>query len=331
MKWPITLRARQRLGRWLMPIAALAGLALLVYAIVYIGVDQIVQTLVILGPILPIVLAITFFKYPLQAAAWRLALKPEIRPRWPPSIAATLSGDALGYLTWAGPLTGEPLKAYLVRDLVPVAIGVTAGAAKRLLYNATAAVVIVIAAALAFPLSRTGGLFTGVVAVGICGGLSWWWIRSHGAAVAAPSAASVEPPGVIAAVAHDLWRERRGALAAILGIEVAQQALLMGEAYVMLAAMGAQPGLRSVAIFEGVTKAVNTVGGIVPGRLGIAEGGTALAAGALGLGASYGMGLALMRRVRAVAWGAVGLLLLWYREYHARKRIVRSAEQVAHR
>jgi hypothetical protein len=99
----------------------------------------------------------------------------------------------------------------------------------------------------------------------------------------------------------------------------------------MLAAMGAQPGLRTVAIFEGVTKAVTTIGGIVPGRLGIAEGGTALAAGALGLGASYGMGLALMRRVRAVAWGVVGLLLLWQREYHARRRILRAAEQVAHR
>jgi hypothetical protein len=332
-KWPISPRARQRVGRWLMPIAALAGLALLGYAIVDIGVDQILETLVVLGPILPIVLAITFFKYPLQAAAWRLALKPEIRPRWPPSIAATLSGDALGYLTWAGPLTGEPLKAYLVRDLVPVALGVTAGAAERLLYNATAAGVIVVAAALAFPVSRSGWAVAAIAAAGICGAFAWRWTRSRRARSRRQdvAAAPVRPPGVIASVAHDLWRERPGALVAILAIELVQNALLMSEAYVMLAAMGAQPGLRTVAIFEGVTKAVNTVGGIVPGRLGIAEGGTALAAGALGLGASYGMGLALMRRVRAVAWGAVGLLLLWYREHQARKRMVRLAEPVAHR
>ena len=329
-KWSISPRARQRLGRWLMPIAAVGGLALLVYAIVDIGVHEILQTLVILGPILPIVLAITFFKYPLQAAAWRLALKPEMRPRWPPSIAATLSGDALGYLTWAGPLTGEPLKAYLVRDLVPVAVGVTAGAAERLLYNATAAVVIVVAAALALPVRHTRWLFVGILAIAIAGGLTSWWAWTHRGRTVARSASGGRT-GVIASVAHDLWRERPGALAAIVGIEVAQHALLMCEAYVMLAAMGAQPGLRTVAIFEGVTKAVNTIGGIVPGRLGIAEGGTALAAGALGLGASYGMGLALMRRVRAVAWGVVGLLLLWQREYHARRRILRAAEQVAHR
>jgi hypothetical protein len=306
------------------------GLALLGYAVVDVGVDQILQTVVVLGPILPIVLAITFFKYPLQAAAWRLALKPDVRPRWPPSIAATLSGDALGYLTWAGPLTGEPLKAYLMRDLVPVAVGVTAGAAERLLYNVTAAGVIVAAAALAFPhlgldRVRAAGVFVVPLAVIIGGGVAWW-LRSRRRRAAA---ASPRARGVIASVAHDLWRERPGALGAIVAIELAQHALLMCEAYVMLTALGAAPGLRTVAMFEGVTKAVNSIGGIVPGRLGIAEGGTALAAGALGLGAGYGMGLAIMRRVRAVAWGGVGLLLLWHREYHARKKVLRSAGHVA--
>ena len=69
-KWLSSPRARQRLGRWMTPFAALGGLALLGYAVVDVGVDQILQTVGVLGPILPIVLAITFFKYPLQAAAW---------------------------------------------------------------------------------------------------------------------------------------------------------------------------------------------------------------------------------------------------------------------
>jgi hypothetical protein len=136
---------------------------------------------------------------------------------------------------------------------------------------------------------------------------------------------------VIAALVHDLLRERPAALAAMVAIELGEHALLMCEAYVMLAALGAQPSLRTVVIFEGLTKAVNAVGGIVPGRIGIAEGGTALLAGALGLGASYGMGLAIMRRVRATAWGAVGLLLLWQREHQARKKNVHATEPLADR
>jgi hypothetical protein len=314
-----------------MPLAALVGLVLLGYAVADIGVDRIRDTLATLAPVLPLVLAITFFKYPLQAAAWRLALQPDARPGWRASVAATLSGDALGYLTWAGPLTGEPLKAYLVRDLVPVAVGVTAGAAERLLYNASAAVVIAVAAGLVLPEDGSRWLFTACIFAGVCLGGAWWWTRSRRKDAAEPADASVKPPGVIAALAHDLWRQRPAALAAMLAIEIGQHALLMCEAYVMLGALGARPTLRTVVIFEGLTKAVNTVGSIVPGRLGIAEGGTALLAGAFGLGASYGMGLAIMRRVRAIAWGAVGLLLLWQREHQARTRIVHATKPLANR
>ena len=330
-RWRLSRRARLRVGRWLMPLAALGGLALLGYAVADIGVDQILETLVTLGPILPLVLAITFFKYPLQAAAWRLALKPEMRPGWRASVAATISGDAVGYLTWAGPFTGEPLKAYLIRDLVPVAVGVTAGAAERLLYNVSAALIIAVAAVLVLPADDSRWLLAAGVAAGVCLGAAWWWFRSRGKTAVETAEPSVNPRGVIAALVHDLLRERPGALAAMVAIELGEHALLMCEAYVMLAALGAQPSLRTVVIFEGLTKAVNAVGGIVPGRIGIAEGGTALLAGALGLGASYGMGLAIMRRVRATAWGAVGLLLLWQREHQARKKIVRAAEPLADR
>lgn len=330
-RWLLSRRARRRFSQSLMPLAALGGLALLGYAVADIGVARILETLATLGPILPLVLLVTFFKYPLQAAAWRLALKPGVRPAWRASIAATISGDAVGYLTWAGPITGEPLKAYLIRDLVPVAIGLTAGAAERLLYNLSAAVIIAVAATLVLPEDGRRWLLIGVIAMAACLGTVWWWTRSRGTHATQAGDAPGRPPGVIAALARDLWRDRPGALAAMLAIEIADHALLMCEAYVMLAALGAQPSLRTVVIFEGLTKAVNAVGGIVPGRLGIAEGGTALLAGAFGLGADYGMGLAIMRRVRATTWGAVGLLLMWQREHQARKKVMPAAESITTR
>lgn len=326
---PISPGARRRLGRWLMPAAAVAGAGLLVYAVVDIGVDRVFETLATLGPILPLVLAITFFKYPLQAAAWRLALKPEVRPPWRASVAATLSGDALGYLTWAGPLTGEPLKAYLMRDLVPPSVGVTAGAAERLLYNATAAIVIILATAFVVPVQAGRLPVLAAVVVAIGGGFAWWRTRSRHQPATRAAPASTSSRGVVAELAHDLWRERPGALVGMLLIEMGQHALLLAEAYVMLAALGSQTSLRTVVVFEGLTKVVNAAGEIVPGRLGIAEGGTALLAGALGLGGSYGMGLAIMRRVRATTWGGVGLLLFLQRERHARKATAHPAKPLA--
>ena len=319
MRWAIPSVTRRRFGRWLMPMAALAGVALLWYAITDIGLDRIVETLATLGPILPVVLAITAVKYPLQAAAWRLALKPEMRPGWSVSVAATLSGDALGYLTWAGPFTGEPIKAYLTRDHVPVALGVTAGAVERMLYNLTAAIIVIVAALLVLP-TREGRLWLAAgLLVSAGGGVAWWRARPSRRHPARIAAGDGHVRGVVAGLTHDLWSERPSALAGMLLLEAAQHALLILEAYVMLQTLGAAPSLRTVFIFEGMTKVVNTVGTIVPARLGIAEGGSALLAGALGLGASYGMGLAIMRRVRAIIWGGVGLLLVPQREHLARK------------
>jgi hypothetical protein len=319
MRWAIPSVTRRRFGRWLMPMAALVGVALLWYAIADIGLDRIVETLATLGPILPVVLAITAVKYPLQAASWRLALKPEMRPGWGVSVAATLSGDALGYLTWAGPFTGEPIKAYLTRDHVPVSLGVAAGAIERMLYNLTAAIIVIVAALLVLP-TRDSRLWLAAGLIVSAGGCVAWWrarpSRPHSARIAAGDG---HARGVVVGLTHDLWSERPSALAGMLLLEAAQHALLILEAYVMLQTLGAAPSLRTVFIFEGVTKVVNTVGTIVPARLGIAEGGSALLAGALGLGASYGLGLAIMRRVRAIMWGGVGLLLVPQRERLARK------------
>ena len=108
---------------------------------------------------------------------------------------------------------------------------------------------------------------------------------------------------MVAELVRDLWRQRPAALVGMLVLEVAQHTLLMLEAYVMLATLGARPDLRTVAIFEGLTKVVNTAGMSGPDASASPKA-AAHFAQALGLGASYGMGLAIMRRVRAIAWEA---------------------------
>jgi hypothetical protein len=112
------------------------------------------------------------------------------------------------------------------------------------------------------------------------------------------------------ATLRQLWVERRPAVVAIALLCLAQHAVLITEAWVMLRALGAEPTLATVIVFEGVTKTVNSVGVVVPGRLGVSEGGSAAMASALGLGASFGLSLALMRRVRALLWAVIGVSLV---------------------
>jgi hypothetical protein len=319
-----------RRSRWATPALGAAGLTLLIYLVVRLSPAVIAAHLQGLAAILPLVLLITSAKYPLQAAGWRLALPPEQRPPWGESISATITGDALGYLTWAGPVSGEPLRAHLIRRSVPIATGIAAGAAERAIYNATAAVLIWTAL-----LSLLAdGRMLGAVLLSSAAGAAGVTVAMRRHARRQPAADSQpSPPSAAPAVAQppargiravraalgDIWRDRRGALPAIALLCVVQHAVLVGEAYVMLAGLGPIT-FQGALIFEAVTKIVNVVGMIVPGRLGVAEGGSALLAGALGLAASHGLSLALMRRVRALIWAAVGLVLLPIQEARARPR-----------
>jgi hypothetical protein len=320
------------LRRWLVPLLGAAGAGLLAYLVAELGPSRIAAQLRGLGSILPAVLLITAAKYPLQTAGWRLALPRQARPRWGESIAATITGDALGYLTWAGPFTGEPVRALLIRDSVPVAAGIAAGAAERAIYNLTAAAfvwtVLLVLLSGAHTLALLAGLAgSALAAIGLVVRMrSSMRARSGGALPTAavdrrpaPTTARSRRAADFLEAARQLWRDRRGVLPAIVLLCLAQHAILVGEAYLMLGALGGEITLGTALVFEAVTKIVNTAGLLVPGRIGVAEGGSALLADALGFAASHGLSLALMRRVRGLIWSGVGLALLPVQEARARR------------
>jgi hypothetical protein len=320
-----------RLRRWLIPLAGAAGAGLLVSLVAGLGPARIAAQLHGLGSTLPLLLLITAGKYPLQAAGWRLVLPPKDRPSWGESVAATIAGDALGYLTWAGPFTGEPIRALLLRDSVAVTSGIAAGAMERAIYHATAGVmvwiVLFVVASATHPIALVAAgvgsvLMVAVLAVRLRSRIRAPRVLEDRLRAQEPaSATNARRAGRIAnfvQAALDLWRERRVALPAVALLCVAQHAVLVAEAYVILSALTGGTTLRTALVFEAVTKIVNTAGLVVPGRLGIAEGGSALLADALGFGASHGLSLALTRRIRALIWAGVGLLLVPAREARAR-------------
>jgi hypothetical protein len=205
-----------------------------------------------------------------------------------------------------------------VREAAPVAAGIAAGAAERGIYNATAgllvwAVLVTLSTAhrLALTAAMAGTVLGGVALVA--------FVRRRVRASHAKADRPARRAAFLEAV-RELWRDRRGALPAIAVLCLAQHTVLIGEAYLMLNVLGGGATLQTALVFEAVTKIVNTAGLLVPGRLGVSEGGSALLADALGFAASHGLSLALMRRVRALIWAAVGLALLPVQEARARAR-----------
>ena len=83
------------------------------------------------------------------------------------------------------------------------------------------------------------------------------------------------------------------------------------EVRVGLHVLGVAVGLRDATIIESLGQAFRAVGFVVPGGLGIQEGGVLLICSQLGIAPQVAIELALLRRIRELALGGPGLLA-WY-------------------
>jgi len=81
------------------------------------------------------------------------------------------------------------------------------------------------------------------------------------------------------------------------------------ETYVSMWALGLHPTLLQALIVEGLAQTAKVVGFAIPGALGVQEGGYLLLGGALGLSPDQALALSLLRRLRELTLGAIGLVL----------------------
>jgi putative membrane protein len=81
------------------------------------------------------------------------------------------------------------------------------------------------------------------------------------------------------------------------------------ETYVSMWALGLNPTLLQALIVEGLAQTAKVVGFAIPGALGVQEGGYLLLGGALGLSPDQALALSLLRRLRELSLGAIGLVL----------------------
>jgi putative membrane protein len=81
------------------------------------------------------------------------------------------------------------------------------------------------------------------------------------------------------------------------------------ETYVSMWALGLNPTLLQALIVEGLAQTAKVVGFAIPGALGVQEGGYLLLGGALGLTPDQALALSLLRRLRELVLGVIGLVL----------------------
>ena len=94
-----------------------------------------------------------------------------------------------------------------------------------------------------------------------------------------------------------MWRRRRAILACLFW-QLAGWALGAGEIWLALAAIGHPVSIPEALMIEALAQAVSSAAFVVPGALGVQEGGFLLFGGLVGLGPEAALALALARRAR---------------------------------
>jgi hypothetical protein len=98
-------------------ILFLLGLSLLVYLLQRAGWGALAHDFRLIGHFLLLILVLSGIKYVISALAWAAAFFPEERQSWSALFGSRLAGETMNYLSIAGPLLSEPVKASMVRGV----------------------------------------------------------------------------------------------------------------------------------------------------------------------------------------------------------------------
>jgi Lysylphosphatidylglycerol synthase TM region len=317
------------------------GVALFAWMVYRVGPGVVATGLHQIGWGMVIIAAIAGLRFAARAAAWSLCIDPPHALRFRDAIAAVIAGDALGNATPLGPIVGEPAKAAFVRRRVPLAHALAALAIENVFYTLSAAAMIAAGMlALLFRFDLPDRLRE-VSELALLAVLALFaialWILWRRPAIVSGSIGAMSRPSTrlnsrldrVRALERQVYTfagRRRGALFPIIGAELMFHALGVFEVYVTLWFLyGETPSLLTSFILETVNRLITVIFKFVPMQVGVNEAGTALVTQVLGLGASTGVTLGVVRKVRMLFWASAGVVLLVRRGLSTR-RILEDSE-----
>jgi phosphatidylglycerophosphate synthase len=316
---------RRRLWRRL--AAALIGLLLLAYLVRRAGPAKLLEGIVSIGWGLVLVIVLAGVLQVVRTWAWRLTiLDARHRPSFARMLALRLGSEAAGQIGVFGQVCGDTWRVAGLGAQLPLATRITSVALDRALFTLSSTMVTiagVISVAFLLPLSGKITLYANLFVFGTVGTvfLCVIAVRRRWAVLSAPAGAL----GRLGRVGHwvdskretirsvenellDFFHHSPRAFWNGFALQIISQIAAVSEVYLILRFMGGHAGFSSALAIEGFTKLVNVIGLINPGNAGTYEGGNMLLAKLAGMGATAGLTLGLIRRVRALFWTAVGAI-----------------------
>jgi uncharacterized protein (TIRG00374 family) len=305
--------------------AVVIGIVLFIVTLLYIDIDETVQSASRLGLALPLILLPGTCWHLLRTWGWALAFPDDARPAYTRLFRVRLAADAISFFTVRG-IAGEPLKVVLLYDRVAPQITTAAIALERLAF---AIVGIVMAGVISYfavrqlPMPRawdTVFTLTSIGAVAMVGILGLVVRRRTGDYLGRVvvsfdrlTGRHLEASKVVRFVLDvedvllELLRGDQRRLVILTLLPVVCYVLMAVEVWLVLWAVGEPIGVTASLTIETFARLGSIASAAIPGNLGALEASNAMPVAMLGLGG--GGALALTRRVRSLIWAALGLAL----------------------
>jgi putative membrane protein len=300
----------------------LGGISVVVALIVYQGASEVWSALRRAGWGVPAIAALYPFALLVDTECWRLLLPAESRPPFAALLAPRWICDAVNGLLPSAQVGGDLVRARLLAlrgvpgadagasvvaditagvvteilfTLLGIGLLLRSGGAGRTALAASAGLVFFAGLVAAFCLAQRGGLFARVTRLLARAAKIGDWKPVVGGAEA-----------LDAALAATYRRRREFAIAC--GWRMAGWFAGAAEVWVALRFLGKPVGIAESVMLESLGQAIRHAVFVVPGALGVQEGGFVLLGAAAGIGAETGLALSLMKRFRELLLGLPALL-----------------------
>jgi uncharacterized protein (TIRG00374 family) len=263
----------------------------------------------------PIVLVTLF-----DTLGWRFAFSRN-RVGIATLVPVRLAGEAFNLATPTAALGGEAVKTWLLRGRVPTDEAVSSVIVAKTTITIGQGLLLLLGVVLAWTsLPADSGILRAMewlVALEVMALTGFIVVQVRG--LAARSGRLLARVGISRFEGHAtlgridaglaaFYRERPGRL--MLSIACHFVAWLLGalEAWLILWFLGTPVSLVTATVIEAFGTGIRFATFLVPGSVGVLEGGYAATFAALGLGSTAGVSFSLVRRIREAVWTAIGLL-----------------------
>jgi uncharacterized protein (TIRG00374 family) len=305
------------------PLAILMGGLILVWLVWEIGVEAILAQLRQLSWRLPLILLPQAVTNLFKTASWRAAFPGE-HPRFGLLFSVRLAGEAVNETTPTATMGGDALKAFLLARLrggVPLAEGLVSVLVAKATLVAALGAFIAVAGGLAWVLADVPGSMLTLLALlalymaASTAGFMWAQLRAlrlGGRALTwiglGERAAAVA--GRLDTDLRRFYRDQPGRAMASFAHGLVGWGIGAFETWLMLALLGAPVSLMTALVIEAGAAGVRAVGFLIPGSLGVLEGGIVGLFALLRLDPATGLAFGIVRRVREAAWILLGYACL---------------------